>query len=390
MRRNLRQKLVLLLCGLLFSLLLGEVGARLLLAVLPPPPDSYWVADPHCGYRLRHGSPGTTDPASEEYVNSLGFRDRERTVAKPPGTFRALGLGDSFVYGAVPPWQNFLQVAEAELNASLPSDSLRTDIPLLGCPGWSGENQLGLLRSLGLEMQPDLVVVNFFVGNDVTGIPVRGTVIRGDLHFRGSSRWWLHLLRRSRLFMLAEKTFLLGLRQRWVAGQFSTPDQAGTPAATDADPDSTTLPRVKPGYLLIQTRNTPVYRRQAGGRLARLWQEAEGYLADIDLTCREAGIPLLLAIVPAEIQVDPVTRQQVMTGLGLQAEDHDFDLPQRRLRAFAAERGIEVFDPLPELRAAHRPEARLYVPNDTHWSWRGNELVGRLLAQKIRELREAS
>ena len=37
---------------------------------------------------------------------------------------------------------------------------------------------------------------------------------------------------------------------------------------------------------------------------------------------------------------------------------------------------------------AHDPAARLYVPIDTHWSIRGNRLVGELLAGAIRRLRE--
>ena len=44
------------------------------------------------------------------------------------------------------------------------------------------------------------VMVNFFVGNDVTGIPVRGRVIRGNVYPTTSPLPVRNLLRKSQLF----------------------------------------------------------------------------------------------------------------------------------------------------------------------------------------------
>lgn len=380
--RSLRRKLGLLLFGCLLSLGLGEVVVRVVLAVVPPPPTAYWQADPDCGYRMHAGSPPTTDPASDEFINSLGFRDREREVAKPSDTYRVLGIGDSFVYGAVPPRQNFLQVAENALNAAALPDAHRIDIPLLGCPGWSVENELGLLRTLGLQMEPDLVLINFFVGNDVTGIPVRGTVIGGDLYFKGSSRWWLNLLRRSRLFMLTEKSVFVALRKKWVTRRFDADAGSGAGSVADGgqDPNAVTI---SPEYLLIQQRNLPVYTPATDGRMAQLWREAEQQLLAVEATCHQAGVPWLLVLIPTEIQVAPEVRQQVLQRLAVDPERFDIDLPQRRLREFAARHDLALIDLLPSLRAAHDPAAPLYMPNNTHWNERGNALAGRLLGDRI-------
>lgn len=373
MNRNIRKKLGLLLFGGIFSLCLGEVALRILLAVLPPPPGAYWQADPDCGYRLQPGGPETSDPADPEYINSLGFRDRERPVEKPDGTFRVLGLGDSFVYGAVPPAQNFLQVAENKLNAS---GTVNVDIPLLGCPGWSIENELGLLKTLGLEMQPDLVVVNFYVGNDVTGIPVRGTVFRGDLHFNGSSRWWLGALRKSRLFMLVEKTFLVNLRRQWVDRTYeSGHDRTVAKESLTAE------------YILIQSRNIRIYGTGPDHGLDGLWRQAEKQLLEVDQVCREAGLPWFLVLIPGEVQVDEDVRKEVLVRLEINPAECDFDLPQSRLQAFASENGIQLLDLLPAFRGAHDPADRLYIPNNTHWNERGNKLAGEIIADRIRQYR---
>jgi len=352
-------------------------------------PNAYWESDPDCGYRLKSGDPETLDPTNPEYINNLGFRDRDRIAQKPEETFRVLGIGDSFVYGAVAPEDNFLQVAEAELNSLKAPGSQHVDIPLLGCPGWSIENEVGLLKSQGLEMQPDLVVINFFVGNDVTGIPVKGTVIRGDLCFSGSHRWWLDTLRKSRLFMMAEKTCLLEVRKKLLNRKFQVDDpmEMMVGSAVASVPEEPVSIGLSHEYLIIQSRSEGIYRQQTEPRIDQLWQEAEKQLLQVEQTCRAAGIPWILVIVPTEVQVDESVRKQVLTNLELDEADYDFDLPQRRLLEFAEKSGIQVLNLLPELRAAHKPDTPLYIPNDTHWNEKGNELAGKLLADMIQDLR---
>jgi hypothetical protein len=387
--KNWRKKIFLLLFGAVFSFGLGEIGARVLFGSLPPMPGAYWRADSDCGYRLNAGAPETRDPSNPEYINSLGFRDRDRPIEKSAGTYRVLGLGDSFVYGAVTPDKNFLRVAETTLNALSAPDSKEVDIPMLGCPGWSVENEAGLLQSQGMEMQPDLVVLNFFVGNDVTGIPVRGTVIRGDLYFSGSTRKWLDTLRKSQLFMMAERTILLEVRNKWLAREINADDQSemmvGT--AVNSGSDSLAPVGVNHEYLIIQNRSKGVYSQPTEPWVEDLWQEAEEQLLEVHQACKQAGIPWVLVFIPTEVQVDEAVRKQVYAGLNQDEADYDFDLPQRRLLEFAQKSGIEVLDLLPEFRKAQDPDSVLYFPNDTHWNERGNQLAGRLLAERIQELR---
>jgi hypothetical protein len=77
------------------ALVMAEVGLRLygFSAVVFEQPD------PITGTRLRPLTRGWQTVEGEAFVeiNSHGYRDRERTVAKPANTVRIAVLGDSFV-----------------------------------------------------------------------------------------------------------------------------------------------------------------------------------------------------------------------------------------------------------------------------------------------------
>jgi hypothetical protein len=366
-----RKKLLLTLGGIFVGLLLGEAVARVILPLLPDPPNTPFIGDENCMYRLRPSEPGEFPEDHDDHVNTRGFRDRSHPLAKPAGRVRVLGLGDSFVYGAVSVRDNFLRVAQREVNQKAP---VPTDILLMGVPGWSPENELGYLENAGLALDPDLVVVNFFVGNDVVGIPVRGRVIRGNVYPTTSPKPLRNLLRKSHLFVMLESLVL-----RRMMRQLKESPKAAPLAKEGPVP-------VSEGYLKIARQVLPVFLREPDPRTAALWDEAEGYLTRIEETCRAAGVPWLLVLIPDEIQVDAQVRSQVMDGLGVSIEEYDFDAPQKRLARWAAGQQVPVLDLLPGLRRKHRPDARLYAPNDTHWNERGNLTAGLMVGRAILEL----
>jgi hypothetical protein len=372
-----RKKLLLVLGGIVFGLLCGEIVARVVLPLLPDPRGTPFVSDGACMYRLRPSEPDRFPEYHDHHINTFGFRDRNHPGAKPTGRRRVLGLGDSFVYGAVPIGDNFLRVAEQELNRMLDTPA---DILLMGVPGWSTENQLGYLRSEGLALDPDLVLIHFYVGNDVTGIPVRGRVIRGNVYPTTSPLPVRNLLRKSHLFVMFESLLL-----RKVMKEIKKMD----PTTGDAG-EATEDVSVSEIYLNIVRHSLPVFRRPPDPRTEALWEEAESYLAGIDRACGDAGVPWLLVLVPDEMQVDDRVRAEVLTGLDAEANDFDFEAPQKRLSKWADAHGVRVLDLLPEMRREHRPQARLYVPNDTHWNRRGNQVAGMLVGRTIGNLLSAA
>jgi len=354
-----KKKLLLALGGICFALLCGEVAARIILPLLPDPPDTPFIRDSDCMYRLQPSEPGRYPEDHDDHVNDLGFRDRNHPPFKPEGRLRVIGLGDSFVYGAVSVRDNFLRVTERTWNDAV---GKQMDIMLMGVPGWSTENQLGYLESEGLDLNPDLVLVNFFVENDVTGIPVRTRIIRGNAYPTTSPLPVRNLLRKSQLFVMFESLFWRGMMKK-----------NRNEGAVDPTPEDTP---VSDTYLKMVERNLPVYLREPDRRTAKLWDQPIGYLEEIDPVCAAAGVPWLLVLNPGEIQVDPDVRTQALKGLEANPDDYDFESPQRRLLRWSGESHNTVLDLLPPLRREHLAQGRLYVPNDTHWNERGNTVAG--------------
>jgi hypothetical protein len=96
-------------------------------------------------------------------ANALGFNDLDHTPAKPPGRFRVLLLGDSFVEGyQVPPERHLAR----RLEALAARDRHALEVVAMGISGYGQSHELATYESLGRGFAPDLVVV-FFCPNDL-------------------------------------------------------------------------------------------------------------------------------------------------------------------------------------------------------------------------------
>lgn len=105
-------------------------------------------------------------------TNSHGLRDKELEYAKRTGTYRILGLGDSFTFGyMVEGNESFLHLLENKLNEDA---ALNTGVTVerfetinMGVGGYGPVAELNMLRQEGTRYDPDLVLLMLFVGNDI-------------------------------------------------------------------------------------------------------------------------------------------------------------------------------------------------------------------------------
>jgi lysophospholipase L1-like esterase len=103
----------------------------------------------------------------EERMNNIGFRGPDVSIEKPPNVRRAVLLGSSTVFGLYAPYTaTFGHRLSRWLNSEHPSE--RWEVINLGIPNSSSFQSLQVLRTLGLRLKPDLVVVTCGTWHDYT------------------------------------------------------------------------------------------------------------------------------------------------------------------------------------------------------------------------------
>lgn len=102
-------------------------------------------------------------------INPHGLRGPETTYEKPEGTYRILNLGDSVAMGwGVDVEETYGRQLEDRLNRDASANE-HYEVINAGVPGWNPENELAYLQAEGMQYQPDLVLYDLTIVNDVYG-----------------------------------------------------------------------------------------------------------------------------------------------------------------------------------------------------------------------------
>jgi len=294
--------------------------------------------------------------------NALGFRGPEVAASRSPERPRVLVLvlGDSMTYGH--------GVEDAETYPAL-LEQLEPGLEVInaGVPGYSGVEQLLLLRDEGLRLAPDLVVLGFF-WNDVMDAfqsrYARFELERGELRFvppdpASPEHPVFENERRRR----ARRTgFAYRLRNGSYTWRF----------ASD---------RLKLLHLQIDDwwQGPAAHPGISEAELEPAWQLAFALIREMRRAAQQRGAHFLLLGIPDQLQIEPDPR---VAG----APHYLREVPQR-LGAFAHAEGIDYLDLEPGLRAARAQDGEpCYYRFDRHWNAGGHRHAARLLREKLRNL----
>jgi lysophospholipase L1-like esterase len=354
--------------GSLAALLLAEVEVRWLAPQRLDYARPLFEPDDVLVFRMRPGFDGLDSQFEfevRERTNSLGLRDRE-LGPKPEGGLRILALGDSYAFGhGVELEETYAKRLEERLRGAL---GRSVEVINAGVPAWSLLQELRFLEHQGLGLQPDMVLVGFYVGNDLVdsynlfdaeGRPTLG-VEGGQLvsrkarevetGLRGASRplrrW---LAPRSHLYTLlrnrgSELLMRLGLRH------------VETPCA--------------------------FFRRGWTPKMDAQWSLTRKLLRELrDLSDRR-GLALVILLIPTHHQVHEAQWQEYLKVFELDASAFDLERPQRLLTGFCAQARIDCVDVLPRLREADAREP-LYFRVDSHLNAAGHAMVADALAEHL-------
>lgn len=109
------------------------------------------------GQLIRREDPDT-GKAYFDRANRRGWRDRERALDKPDGSYRILAVGDSNTFGyIVPAEKTYTRILEDRLRA----EGIDAEVLNMGVSGWGTDQALEALQRDGALHRPDLVIVQF-------------------------------------------------------------------------------------------------------------------------------------------------------------------------------------------------------------------------------------
>jgi lysophospholipase L1-like esterase len=261
-----------------------------------------WIRYPEPGFGYTLMKPGSRYKWQNipVEVNSRGLRGPETTYEKPANTFRILNLGDSIAMGwGVRQEETYGRQLEHQLNG-LANDNLSYEVINAGVPGWNLANELAYLEAEGLKYEPDLILLDLTLVNDIYG---KNALKK---HRRPAIFEWLRV-----------NTYFwpfLTVQLQWLQARAE-----GQERLSEIDPPT------KPGaYFPLDSQ-------------AKQWTEAWNRILDMNRLAEENHARLALLLFPLEFQV---------------LDKNYTTLPQDHLTAKAAEAGIPVVDLLPVFQEA--------------------------------------
>jgi hypothetical protein len=368
--------------GLLVAVLLAE-GALRLLGVSAP---IWHRPDPELGWTLRPGVSGefTQEGRALVEVNADGRRDPGYPLAKPAGSYRIAVLGDSYSEAMqVQRDEAYWALLPAALKACDFARGKAIEVLNFGVSGYGTGQELLTLQSRAAAYRPDLVLLQFTNGNDVSdnSLAIDDNKTRPFFVAAGAS-------------LKLDRSFLEGREFRRIT---SWPHETMRELS-----DSSRVLQL----LRAAKRISLVTHAQAGGveqgmepmvlappkdeRWEQAWRLTERLISGIHEETRRLGARLVVFTVPYAIQVHPdrAVREALQAKLGVS----DLFYPDRRVEALAQRAGIDAVALAPQMqRLADQREAFFHGFPESgmgrgHWNPDGHRVAAEIIAKRLCEL----
>lgn len=362
--------------GVVIALGLAELGLR---AIGYSHPDFY-VLDLDRGHGLRPGASGlfTDEGKSFFTVNSDGLHERELAKAKPANTIRVAVLGDSFAEAKqVPMGENFSSVLERELTKCNALNRRRVEVINFGVSAYGTTQELITLREHVWDYSPDIVVLAFYTGNDVSDNSALYSGARASPYFvQHDGNWQLDYsfrnISRYRKALERQSSILSWFEDHSRVGQLikNVSRIAGAPAREASAEEDRRM-----------------YSAPSAPDLREGWDATEYALGVMSREVRDHHAMFLLVTLSNGIQVypDPSVRAAFMKKPGIV----DLFYPEHRLGAFASRENIDILSLAePFQHYAEKHDVFLHGFHNTimgygHWNSAGHRLAGIMIANRL-------
>jgi len=328
---------------LLISFVAGEISLRIYNYFNPN-----FIFYNDTSYNRFRGRPFADDWGFK--LNSIGFKDKEFTPKKED-TYRIIGIGDSFSFGVVPYKYNYLTLTESQLYQK----KFNVDVLNMGIPGIGPGDYLDMLVNEGLSLQPDMVLISFFVGNDFFDrIPKSRELY-------------------SYSYIASLFHYILTIKPKYQ-------ETNGGNVYCDTCPSFD-----HKSYLEIERNRSYIYHLESELFINDL-NEALLYLKKIQQICERNNIKLVIVIIPDELQVNTELQTELINTYfpSLPSEFWQASYPNNMLSKSLTDLNIEYID-LYDAFVQEEKNQRLYRPRDTHWNIAGNQLAADIIVENLQE-----
>lgn len=313
--------------------------------------------------------------------NSVGDYDLEPPSGDDDRPL-VVSIGDSFAKGVVPHYFNFTTVAERALDD-------RVVIYNMGAPAIGIAQYLYLLEYRALPLEPDAVVLNVFIGNDVVS---RWEYQGGDSMPRS---WFdrdnlLVYLVPTRLATVAQEAAKAKSADGRAFGELQGERASLDGVLTEPDEIIRAFPWVADPFLEESNSSPEGLLRVETGHALSSWSQGDapyGALYEGLLEARRicGDTPLLVTMIPSHFQCEEDLWQRVLERV---PEVADRDFPQRAIGEWLERNGFEYLDYLPAVRRLEPLEdgkLHAFHRDDTHFNARGNRAAGEALGARLGE-----
>lgn len=295
-------------------------------------------------------------------TNSLGLRDREY-FAKESNDYRILALGDSFTWGGygIASNETFLKIFEKRLNEKSPDTNYQ--VINAGVPGYGTKEEMFYLINRGYKLQPDLVILNFFVGNDFLGnIGSEGLTAKDGILIE--KKYKTTTAEKVRSFMLIHLHSYRLIEKRVINlfGNFIERHIRGKIQQDDYQSE-----------LFLKPTNDNI--KLQINMAKELLDNMNSYLASND-------IKFAIVIIPLKYQVDENLKELFIKNNYRAGEEVDMEFPEKMIIEWALQNNVTVIDLLPKLSALNQNND-FYWKLNPHFNVKGNEVVGSIIYDEL-------
>jgi hypothetical protein len=313
------------------------------------------------------------------HFNNYGLHGPDVTLDKPPGVYRVLVVGDSFPQGMqVEMEQSFPYLLQGLLNQPF---GQKVEVINLSVDAYGTDRELLLYALLGARFKPDLVLLSFYVGNDLQDNQIDleerryGYRLNRPFFTLDSDALRLHNLPVMSQGDTAASRWLASLTAAQAPAPPANPPER--PRVTEQQPYTLEYP-VELGLYLPEDEHW----RDA-------WALTDALLLQFQAVAQMDGAAFAVALIPDRRAVHDsdwaATLQAYAAALpGLR--DADPTAPGTRLEKFLKSSNIPVLNLTWVLRswATSHPDGRLYYAGDGHFNADGHALTAERLAGWLR------